>query len=200
MSSGSAPEFSRPCAVDGLPAGGQGFALAATEAERAALARRFDLDALDRLEAEGHVQAVPVAGAQPLVEVSGRLRAAASQRCVVTLEPVPAALDTAFRRVFTRELPDEAAAAEVEVDALDDDEPEPLPPGETLDLGELVAEELAVALDPYPRSPDADAVLAEVGAGPEPVAAVTAADGGGGLLAAALAEAAASSAASRRRH
>lgn len=200
MSSGSAPEFSRPCAVDRLPAGGQGFALAATEAERAALARRFDLDALDRLEAEGHVQAVPVAGAQPLVEVSGRLRAAASQRCVVTLEPVPATLDTTFRRVFTRELPDEAAAAEIEVDALDDDEPEPLPPGETLDLGELVAEELAVALDPYPRSPDADAVLAEVGAGPEPVAAVTAADGGGGLLAAALAEAAASSAASRRRH
>jgi hypothetical protein len=33
-------------------------------------------------------------------------------------------------------------------------------------VGELVAEELAVALDPYPRSPAADAVLAEHASAP----------------------------------
>lgn len=189
MSSGA--EFARPCAVDRLPVGGQAFAVAASEAERSALAERFDLDGLDRLEAEGSVEAVPVAGSSPLVEVRGRLRADARQRCVVTLEPVPATLDTEFRRIFTREPVDEAVgAAEIEIDALDDDEPEPLPAGGTLDLGELVAEELAVALDPYPRSPGADAVLAGAGA------AVPAPDEGG-PLAAALADAAV---ASRRRH
>ncbi len=156
------PEFSRPCAVDRLPAGGFAFDLEAQPAERAALARRFDLAALDRLVAEGSVEAVPGG----LFEVQGRLRAEFSQRCVVTFEPVPATIDEEFRRLFTREVapPAQPGGAEVEID-LDavDDLPEPL--GENgLDLGEVVAEEMAVALDPYPRAPNADAVLAEVAA------------------------------------
>lgn len=155
------PEFSRPCALERLPAGGLAFDVEASPAERAALARRFDLAGLERLEAGGRVEPVPGPGG--LFEVTGRLRAELSQRCVVTFEPVPAAIDTEFRRLFTREAgPPVPAGAELEVD-LDADVPEPL--GENgLDLGELAAEEMAVALDPYPRAPNADTVLAEVAA------------------------------------
>jgi hypothetical protein len=47
-------------------------------------------------------------------------------------------------------------AGDVDMDAIDPDEEleEPLPEG-PLDLGELVAQEFAVALDPYPRAPGA---------------------------------------------
>lgn len=38
------------------------------------------------------------------------------------------------------------------------DEPEPLE-GTILDLGEIVAEELALSLDPYPRGPLADEIM-----------------------------------------
>ena len=41
---------------------------------------------------------------------------------------------------------------EVEIDPESEDPPEPLEGG-ALDLGELVSEELALALDPYPRKP-----------------------------------------------
>ncbi|HEX8375330.1 MAG TPA: DUF177 domain-containing protein [Geminicoccaceae bacterium] len=155
------PEFSRPCAVERLPAGGMAFDLEASPAERAALARRFDLAGLDRLTAKGRVELAPGG----LLEVRGRLQAELSQRCVVTLEPVPASVDTEFRRLFTREAlpPDAVGGVEVEID-LDADVPEPLLGEDGLDLGEVAAEEMAVALDPYPRSPNADAVLAEVAA------------------------------------
>lgn len=166
-------ELSRPCAVDRLPAGGLDFAVEATAPEREALARRFDLAGLDRLEAEGRVGVVDGG----LVEVAGRLRAAVSQHCVVTFEPVPAQVDAEFRRLFARG--DDGGAAgprEVEIDP-EAEEPEPLA-GDVLDLGELVAEELAVSLDPYPRSPAAAAVLAAY-APPPP-----AADGDGDAAAA----------------
>ena len=168
-------ELSRPCAVDRLPAGGLAFAVEATAAERQALARRFDLASLDRLEAEGRVE-VADGG---LVEVAGRLRAALSQRCVVTFEPVPAQVDAEFRRLFAREDDGEhdgpspaRGPREVEIDP-EAEEPEPLA-GDVLDLGELVAEELAVSLDPYPRSPEAGAVLAAYAPPPDD------GEGGGG--------------------
>jgi uncharacterized metal-binding protein YceD (DUF177 family) len=162
------PELSRPYAVERLPADGARFAFQASEAERAALARRFDLAALDRLEASGTVLPSPRrAGA---VEVEGRLLGELSQRCVVTFEPVPERVDVAFRRVFAPEAAEDAGAgAGGEVDLeLDPDGPEPLPAGGVLDVGELVAEEMAVALDPHPRSPSADAVLAEHAPPPAP--------------------------------
>jgi hypothetical protein len=49
------------------------------------------------------------------------------------------------------------------------DEPEPLE-GDRIDLGEIVAEELALAIDPYPRAPGAELAAAAPAAGDtEPV-------------------------------
>ncbi len=149
------PEFSRPFALEAVPPGGADVALSATPEERRALARRFELAGLDRIEGEVRLERV----GDGLLHLKGRVRAELAQHCVVTLDPVAAQVDAGFERVFSRDVAAEAKG-EVEVDALAD-EPEPLPEG-ALDLGEILAEELSLALDPYPRSPEADRRLAEV--------------------------------------
>jgi uncharacterized metal-binding protein YceD (DUF177 family) len=148
-------EFSRLFALEGVPAGGQTVTLKATPVECRALADRLDLVRLDRLEGEARIERA----GDGLVRVAGRLHAELAQRCVVTLEPVPATVDAEFERTFSRDVP-EAAAEEIEMD-LESEPPEPLPTG-GLDLGEILAEELSLALDPYPRSPAADQRMAEV--------------------------------------
>lgn len=147
------PEFSRVVGVNTLPRGGRTVAIEADEAERTALARRFDLLALDELKAR--LTLTP--GRGDTVVVTGTLTAAVVQRCVVTLDPVPAAVEDEVEAVFA-----DAAGrdeAEIEVDPLAA-EVEPLADGR-IDLGELAAQHLSLALDPYPRSPDAPEPAAE---------------------------------------
>jgi uncharacterized metal-binding protein YceD (DUF177 family) len=151
------PEFSRLVALDGVSAGGASLTLKATLEECRALAARFGLVRLDQLEGEVKVERV---GEGELIHVAGRLHAAVAQRCVVTLEPFDQAVDAEFDRLFSPDVPEEASG-EVEIDA-ESELPEPLP-GTGLDLGEILAEELSLALDPYPRSPEADQWLAERG-------------------------------------
>jgi uncharacterized metal-binding protein YceD (DUF177 family) len=141
-------ELSRTFVVDPLPEIGLTFEMTATADERAALARRFDLINLDALSARGTVQPGDVPG---WVVLEGRIEAEVVQSCVVTTEPVPAAVSSEFRRIFA---PPVEEGAELELDPLAD-EPEPLP-GSRLDIGEIVAEELSLALDPYPRIPGAE--------------------------------------------
>jgi len=144
-----APEFSRPFALDDLGHEAVTRRLEATPAERALLARRFDLLALDRLEAEVTLRWT----AGGVLRLDGRLRAAATQRCVVSLEPVPQAIDEPFSLRYSRHAEAEAEAGDPE-SGFDPDAPEPLP-AEGLDLGEEVAQALSLALDPYPRAPGA---------------------------------------------
>ena len=157
----SAPEFSRIVRLNELGDGRRERHIAADEAERAALARRFGLIALDRLEATLTLAPDPLG-----VRVTGTLSAALAQPCVATGDPVPAALDLPFALLFVREgeaaAPDpEAIADEIE---LSDEDCDVLPlDGERIDIGEAVAQSLALGLDPYPRSPDADARLKDLG-------------------------------------
>ena len=130
--------------------------LAASTEECRLLARRFEL--IDLTGLAGEIRVEPV-GATGSIHVAGRLWADVVQQCVVTLEPVPAGVEADFDRLFSRDLPEEALG-EVEIDP-EADSPEPLV-GQVLDLGEVLAEELSLALDPYPRSQDADRLLAEL--------------------------------------
>jgi uncharacterized metal-binding protein YceD (DUF177 family) len=151
-----AVEFSRPLALDGVPAEGTILRLQASAEECRALATRFELVLVDRLEGEIRVEPSAVAGT---FHVAGRLAADVVQTCVVTLEPVAAEVVAEFDRLFSRDLPAEAEG-EVEIDP-EAEMPEPLV-GNRLDLGEILAEELSLALDPYPRSAQADRLLAEL--------------------------------------
>jgi uncharacterized metal-binding protein YceD (DUF177 family) len=149
MQHAAPPEFSRLAALDRATETPQSWSIEATEAERAALARRFDLLSLERLVASltWHRQA------GGLVRLDGALQARLTQPCVVTLEPVPAELAESFTLRFMRGAP--AESREVEIDAEAEDPPEPLGEG-PVDVGEIVAQQLALALDPYPRASGVD--------------------------------------------
>ncbi len=154
------PEFSRPIPRERL--GGQVITeeISATPQERAALARRFRLAGFDLLRATARIESAE--GEAGLLRLSGHLSAVLSQSCVVTLEPVASRIEEDFTLLYS--LAPGPAGVEVGVEVVVDPEaeepPEPLGPG-GLDLGEAVAQQLAVALDPYPRAPGAALVEVE---------------------------------------
>jgi len=139
------PEFSRLFPVEALGEDEVIERVEASEAERRALARRLGLLSLDRLAAELRISR-PEAGA--VVAVAGRFEAEVTQACVVTLAPLRSRVAQDFRSLSSL-APGEAGP--VDVDPAADDPPEPIGP-DGLDLGETVVQQLAVALDPYPRS------------------------------------------------
>ena len=140
------PEFSRPVGVEKVDRRGVIRNIEADAAEREALARRFDLISIESLAA--HVRLKAVRGGSA-IRLDAHVDAVVTQRCVVTLGPVPATVSSDFVLLFTTEKEGE------EVDlAFEDEIVEPLD-GNEIDIGEAVAQELAVALDPYPRAPGA---------------------------------------------
>ncbi|WP_119303369.1 YceD family protein [Dongia deserti] len=142
-------EFSRPLALDRVSATQHHEEVTATEKERAALAQRFDLLGLDSLTASFTLKRVR----KDLVRVKGRVSADLVQACVVTLDPVPARIDERFEVDFLEGA--QPAVADLELDAEAAEAPEPAPDG-WIDLGELAAEQMGLALNPYPRKPDAE--------------------------------------------
>ncbi|WP_341701955.1 DUF177 domain-containing protein [Ferrovibrio sp.] len=150
-------EFSHVVETGQLPPEGANLDLIATEAERTALARRFQILAVHRLEA--HVQVVlhPVVAGNFLVK--GRFEADVDQACVVSLEPVREAVSESFSRSFAPTIPAGGARTGTdEPEWLDPDSADPpdLLADGRIDVGEVVAEELALGLDPYPRKAGAD--------------------------------------------
>ena len=153
-------EFSRPMALDRVSATQHREEIAATDKERADLAERFGLLSLDSLTASFTLKRAR----KDLVRVKGHVKAELAQACVVTLDPVPARIDERFEVDFLEGV--QPAVTDLELDAEAAEAPEPAPDG-WIDLGELAAEQLGLALDPYPRRPDAE-VPAEWKAEPAP--------------------------------
>ena len=130
--------------------------LVADADECAAIAGRLGLQSLDRLEAH----AVLSRDGQK-IRATGRLKATLHQSCVVTGDSVPAHVDEQFELLFLPEPKVGAAEEEIELDATDLDTM--FHDGAAIDLGSALADSLALALDPYPRSPSADVALKEAG-------------------------------------
>ncbi len=177
------PEFSRPFSADQAGSRETARDIEATPAERAALAERLALLALDSLSASLRIRRLP----DGLVRVSGRFAADLVQSCVVTLAPVASHCAAEFSMRFGAGAMPETPG-EIEVDSVGEDAPEPIVDGH-IDLGEAVVQQLAVSLDPYPRAPGAalpaeladDAADGGEGAGENPFAALVrlrAEDGG----------------------
>lgn len=150
------PEFSRLFDVRQLD--GKAIRLEADAAERAALAARFGLVRIEDLSAE-----LELHRQDRTVEAHGRLRAGIVQSCAVSAEDLPVSVDEAlfFRFVpaSTTHQPDE----ELEIDADDCDEIEYS--GTQIDVGEAVAQSLALAIDPFLTGPEAEAARQAAGIG-----------------------------------
>ena len=151
----SAPEFSR--IVDRRSVGEAPVRIGASEAECAALATRFGLVAVLRLEAD---IALDLAGED--VIATGKLSADVMQSCAVTGEDLPASIAEDFTLRFVPEAHwADYEAEEVELGAEDLDA---LPyDGTSFDLGEAVAQSLALAIDPFATGPNAEKVRTEQG-------------------------------------
>jgi uncharacterized metal-binding protein YceD (DUF177 family) len=146
-------EFSRPIAADQIGPQETRREIVANATERARLAERFGLLALDRLEATLSLKR----GGGGVIQVRGRFVAEVVQACVVTLEPVPSRLSESFTIAFGSAAT--TAGGTVVIGLEDEDPPEELIEGR-IDLGETVAQQLAVALDPYPHAPGAEKAAA----------------------------------------
>jgi uncharacterized metal-binding protein YceD (DUF177 family) len=140
------PEFSRPVALARLGAELFRQDIAANAAERAALARRFDIVALDRLTATVEL----VRRGKDRFVLHAAFEADFVQSCAVTLDPVIGAASEEFTLVYG---PPEAEA-ELSGTAEDDVAFEPIV-GTVIDVGEAVSQQVALALPPFPRIPGA---------------------------------------------
>lgn len=149
-------EFERIVRLDTLGTAEREMALEATETECAALARRFGLASIGKLTAR-----VAFSRDGDIVALHGDLDADVVQNCVASGAPVPARVAETFRLRFVPEALLESGAEEIE---LSEDDCDVIGhAGGQIDLGEAVAETLALALDPFPRSPDSDAALRAAG-------------------------------------
>jgi hypothetical protein len=153
-----APEFSRPLDVTRVPPQGSTEKISAEAQECADLARRFGLPALYGLEAELEVSRWRGEG----LKIKGRFIADIDEVCVVSLDIFRSQLADDFENYFLPAGNSAGAALIEEGDA------EPFENG-IIDMGEVVAESVALALDPYPRKPGvtfADVIENEHASGP----------------------------------
>lgn len=148
------PEFSR--LIDRRQITAAPLTLSANEAERAALAARFGLVRVDRLEAT-----VTLAASGDRVEAKGTLDAAWVQPCAISAEDLPqqAQEKLSLRFVHAATIPD--PDEEIELSAEDADEVEYS--GHSFDLGEALAQSLALAIDPFATGPQAEAARKKAG-------------------------------------
>ena len=126
--------------------------------ECAALAARFGVLAIENLRAEANFSTKDDA-----VLAHGTFTADIIQPCAVTRDPLSYSVDEAFslRFVPLGRMGDYEEDAEFELteDDLDEIEYE----GDAFDIGEAIAQELGLAIDPYREGPDADAVREDAG-------------------------------------
>ncbi|MBK18340.1 MAG: hypothetical protein CMM52_05830 [Rhodospirillaceae bacterium] len=108
----------------------------------AALAERFGLQAIKNFSAQVKIQRLV---REKAIRVSGEIAAEVVQTCVVSMTPVENIISETFEIHFREQSQiDEGETEEIE-------EFEPFS-DDTIDIGEVVSEELALALDPYPRA------------------------------------------------
>lgn len=156
MSPANASEFSHIVTLADA-AQGRPLTLEADDTARSAIAKRLGLVTLDRFVVTADVRAV--AGG---IAVTGRVEAKVVQSCAATDLPVPAKIDETFDLRFLRDAePSVETDDEIEIGGADLDI---LPlEGERADVGEAAVQTLSLSLDPFPRHPDADRLLAEKG-------------------------------------
>jgi uncharacterized metal-binding protein YceD (DUF177 family) len=139
------PELHRPIPVERVGQNGLDVTIEATRAECAALAERMNLPAIQRLVCKFQLSQLGLRR----VLATGHLQAEVTQTCVITLEDFAATLEEDFRIRF---VPEDEVTDELD---LDKDDEVPFGNG-VLDLGEAAAEQLGLALPPYPRMPGAE--------------------------------------------
>lgn len=154
----SAPEFSRP--FDRRSITSRPVILAANAQECAALAERFALPAIHRLEAS-----LDLVAQGEVVHARGRMQAEIVQACAISGDDLPVSLD---EDITLRFVPPRAYQPDEEIELAQEELDEIEYEGTAFDLGEAVAQSLALAIDPFLAGPDAERVREQVLGAQEP--------------------------------
>ena len=150
------PELSRIVVVSDLRGDVTERTVAATREECDALAVRLGIPAVREVRATLEIRRL----SEDEIRVAGPVTADVVQSCVVSLVPVEERIEETLDLVFSPHADAVDPPADIDIDSLDDticaqlEGPEPLIDGR-IDIGDLVAETVALALDPYPRAPGA---------------------------------------------
>lgn len=129
--------------VESVPPEGWRGTIEAPPEALAGVARRLRVPKVIRLR--GAFELYPMTRG---LRLSGVLDAALVRECVASLEPVDEVIHEAFAITFSG---DAWAGGAVDLDP-EAEEPEPLT-GDTLDLADILIQQLSLAMVPYPRKP-----------------------------------------------
>lgn len=140
-------EFSRPLDVTRVPPQGCTETVTADPKERQALAERFGLPSIHSLWAELRISRWRGEG----LKFKGHIKVDIDQTCVVSLDVFRSTLEDRFESYF---LPARSMAGADQA-TIEESDAEPFENG-IIDMGEVVAEAMALALDPYPKKPGVD--------------------------------------------
>jgi uncharacterized metal-binding protein YceD (DUF177 family) len=147
--------------LDRIGSRGVDLTIEANPAECSALADRMNLPAVLAVSCEFHL----IRESRDIVLARGVLRARVTQTCVISLDEFDADVQEIFQVRFV--------PSGEESDDIDPESDDEIPfEGNLIDLGEAAAEQLGLALDPYPRMPGVEMPAAEDDPDPHPFAAL----------------------------
>jgi uncharacterized metal-binding protein YceD (DUF177 family) len=143
------PELSRPIPLSRLGAQPLSLHVLAGHDENQLIAARLRIPAVGALRAEFTLRRLPGG----VIEATGLLAATVTQECVVSLEPFDQDVTDEFTVRFVPDSRDETTRDDTD-ELLDPDSIDEIPyEGDRIDIGEATVEQLALALDPFPRKP-----------------------------------------------
>ena len=121
-----------------------------------ALASRFDLPSIEAITADYRLEAK-----EHEIRFTGNIRSDLHQACSVSGQPFPVSVAEDYNIIFVEKI--EIAPAEEEIELATEDCDMIEYENAQIDLGEAIAQTLFLALDPYPRGPDADIAAEKTG-------------------------------------
>jgi uncharacterized metal-binding protein YceD (DUF177 family) len=139
-------DFSNPLMLGDLSRAPARLTLEANPSECALIAERLGLPSVEALSAK-----ITVRRTSSRIYVQGTFTATFTQVCVVSLDPFDTTEEGEVDEEFL--LTDDRESPEIDLDP-DAVIAEPLS-GDSLDIGELVIQNLSLSLDPHPRAPGA---------------------------------------------
>lgn len=141
-------DLSLSLAVSEIDRDAKSFTLTATESQLADLTERFGLVELNTLNASVSVSSK---GAEEGILLKGEVKADLVQRCITTLVDVPETVDTPFELLLVD--PETADRMDADESFLDAEQPEyDALEGDIVEVGEIVAQTVAISMNPYPRA------------------------------------------------
>lgn len=150
------PELSQIIKISDIGGAALTGEIVANEDQCEALAKRFDLSSIESITASYRLEAK-----EHIISFTGGIQSDLHQACAISGRPFPIRVTEKFNILFEEKTDVPPSEEEIELAPEDCDVIEY--ENAQIDLGEAIAQTLYLALDPYPRGPDADSTANKKG-------------------------------------